>query len=117
MMDMINKHAWGQPVAFENRIDSFPLMRLAGDDSPNWYLVDFETDALAKPSALRIVQRDVARRFVKWYPKYRMAPLPELRIRERFFVVPYADGTTADIDYGPFESRQVADRLYELQRF
>lgn len=117
MLEQLNEHAEGMPVAFENRIESFPMVRLAGDESSNWYLVDFDTDSLAKPSALRVVQRDVARRFAKWYPKYKTAPLHELRVRERFFVVPYPDGTTDDIDYGPFESSQVADRLYEMQRF
>ena len=116
LVELLQEHASDQPVAFENRIDSFPLVRLAGDTAANWYLVDFDTSALAEPSALRIVQRDVARRFVKWYPKYKTAPLAELRIRDRFFVVPYPDRATDDIDYGPFESRRVADRLFEMRR-
>lgn len=116
LVKLLQKHAAGQPVAFENRVDSFPMVRLGGASASNWYLVDFDASALAEPSALRIVQRDVARRFAKWYPKYKTVPLEELRIRERFFVVPYPDRATDDIAYGPFQSRKVADRLYEMQR-
>lgn len=116
LITLLESRAPNQPVVFENRIDAFPLVWLAGDKAKHWFLMDFADEALKEPSNIRTVQRDVARRFTLWYPRYKLAKIDHLHLRDEFFVVPYPARSTDDIDYGPYQSKQISDRLYRLQR-
>ena len=110
----IEEHAGSAHVVFENRIDSFPQTWIEPWEGNNRALIDFETDELVESSKLRVVQRDVGRKFAKWYPRYRMQSVESLRSLPRFFVVPYAGRETNDVKYGNFQARKVADRLFEM---
>ena len=116
MVESLRNTAGGLPVAFEDRIDSFPLIHLAGRNAANWYFVNFKDSALREASAIRTVQRDVARRFALWYPKYKLASIDELQLRDRFYLVPYPQESTEAIDYGPYRSEQLTERLYQMRR-
>ena len=116
MVESLQQTAHGLPVAFENRIDSFPLVHLAGSKASNWFFVDFNDEKLREPSSIRTVQRDVARRFALWYPKYKLASIDELQLRDRFYLAPYPEESKDAIDYGPYLPEKLADRLYQMRR-
>ena len=117
LLDAIDKHCDGRSVVFLDRIDHFPMQRLAGAQrTANWYLLDFETQAISDPTALRIVQRDVARRFVKWYPDYQTIPLNELTNHDSFLVVSKRDKLITGDEFAGYEQTPIAEQLFELQR-
>ncbi|MBC7968335.1 MAG: hypothetical protein H7Z17_20710, partial [Fuerstia sp.] len=58
------------PIVFEDRTVSMPILHAHPELHARCSLLDFTNDQLSSDSRLRIVQRDVGRRIVQWYPAY-----------------------------------------------
>lgn len=107
-------------VVFEDRIDFWLLQQLqtSRNRPAAWYQADFESRDLARPSNLRIVQRDVGRRTQKWYPKrFPMKPLSTLSGLDEFVVVPYVNKPFGELRFPDgYESERINSRMYRLRK-
>ncbi|MBC7965801.1 MAG: glycosyltransferase family 39 protein [Fuerstia sp.] len=83
------------PIVFEDRTVSMPVLHSHPELHARCSLLDFTDDQLTADSRLRIVQRDVGRRIVQWYPAYTMSPLDSLDNERTFFVIPYLESPSA----------------------
>lgn len=74
-----------------------PVLHLHPDLHARCSLVDFEDDQLSGDSSLRIVQRDVGRRIMRWYPEYTMRSIDSLNEVLTFYAVPYVESRSASL--------------------
>ena len=85
------------PIIFEDRTVSMPVLHSHPELRARCSLLDFNDDQLSIDSRLRIVQRDVGRRIVQWYPEYTMRSLDSLENELTFFVIPYVESPSASL--------------------
>ena len=85
------------PIVFEDRTISMPVLHSHPDLHARCSLVDFEEDQLSGDSSLRIVQRDVGRRILQWYPEYTMRSIDSLDETSTFYIVPYVESQSASL--------------------
>ena len=85
------------PIVFADRTVSMPVLHSHPELRARCSLLDFEDDQLSIDSRLWIVQRDVGRRIVQWYPEYTMRSLDSLENELAFFVIPYVEPPSASL--------------------
>ncbi len=85
------------PILFEDRTVSMPVLHSHPELHARCSLVDFTDDQLSSDSRLRIVQRDVGRKIMQWYPAYTMRSLDSLQDERTFFVIPYVESPSASL--------------------
>ena len=85
------------PIVFEDRTTSMPVLHSHPDLHARCSLIDFEEDQLSGDSSLRIVQRDVGRRILQWYPEYTMRSIDSLDETSTFYIVPYVEPQSASL--------------------
>ncbi len=96
------------PIVFEDRTVSMPVLHAHPELHARCSLVDFTDDQLSLDSRLRIVQRDVGRRIVQWYPAYTMRTLDSLEKERTFFVISYVESPSASL-LCPADHRKSSD--------
>ena len=85
------------PIVFEDRTVSMAVLHSHPALHARCSLIDFSDNQLNSDSRLRLVQRDVGRRIVQWYPAYTMRSLDSLENERTFFVIPYVESPSASL--------------------
>ena len=85
------------PIVFEDRTVSMPVLHSHPELRARCSLLDFKDDQLTSDSRLRIIQRDVGRRIMQWYPAYTMRSLDSLKNERTFIVIPYVESPSASL--------------------
>lgn len=102
----INQFASDDIVIFEDRVDYW-MLKHQQTHMRKWYQADFEQDDILRPSNLRTVQRDVARKIAKWYPDtFSLKPIRDWNHFQRIVIVPYSGQDAGALRYPETFQRQ-----------
>lgn len=104
-------------VIFEDRVDYW-MLKHQHPESLLWYQVDFTRDDVLRPSNLRTVQRDVARKIAVWYPEaFAMKPVNDWKRFHRIIVVPYVEQDAGALRYPEiFQRQSIGGHLLQLSQ-
>ena len=114
LVTQLKKRPADGPIIFEDRTVSMPVLHSHPALHARCSLIDFSDNQLTSDSRLRLVQRDVGRRIVQWYPAYTMRSLDSLENERTFYVIPYVESPSASLlwpaDYRKFSVSSYVDR-------
>jgi len=103
------------PVLFEDKLTLFPLLFYSPDIQERCFYLDFEPEQISRPTAFRLVSRDVVRSFSRHYDHVRLFELANLNKYPRLLVVPIEDDLSGRKEFQSYNIRRYAGGLFELE--